>query len=392
MFDQDGPLLLNALYGTLFTWGLTAAGAALVFFFRKTYRKFLDASLGFAAGVMTAASFWSLIAPAIEMAEESGAYGDFAFVPVAIGFALGAGFVLATDWGVAKIGMNSQHVYDAIFQTDTMQVTLDETAEAECPSQTSSVDHDTTLQKRVDPESQTQNINKSSNRRKKPQKSPQKETTIQLNSNLGDSKDQKSSVVDNSLTSHDNPSKKSSSSAAPPTAVEDVSVCDSALLCFNKLYRQKSWHRMLLLVIAITVHNIPEGLAVGVAFGAVGKSTAASFNSAKTLALGIGIQNFPEGLAVSLPLRGLGMSAWKAFLWGQFSGMVEPIFGILGCWAVTLAEPVLPYALAFAAGAMIWVVFDDIMPEAHSAGNGKIASIGSIVGFIVMMSLDVALG
>ena len=101
---------------------------------------------------------------------------------------------------------------------------------------------------------------------------------------------------------------------------------------------------------------------------------------------------FSTGLAVSLPLRGLGMSAWKSFLWGQFSGLVEPIFGLLGCWAVTLAEPVLPYALAFAAGAMIWVVFDDIMPEAHSAGNGKIASIGSIVGFIVMMSLDVALG
>ncbi|XP_034081618.1 zinc transporter ZIP11-like [Gymnodraco acuticeps] len=135
-----------------------------------------------------------------------------------------------------------------------------------------------------------------------------------------------------------------------------------------------------------------EGLAVGVAFGAIGKTSSASFESARNLAIGIGIQNFPEGLAVSLPLRGSGMSTWKSFWYGQLSGMVEPIAGVLGALAVVLAEPLLPYALAFAAGAMVYVVVDDIIPEAQVSGNGKLASWTSIVGFVVMMSLDVGLG
>ncbi|TWW81620.1 Zinc transporter ZIP11 [Takifugu flavidus] len=135
-----------------------------------------------------------------------------------------------------------------------------------------------------------------------------------------------------------------------------------------------------------------KGLAVGVGFGAIGKTPSATFESARNLAIGIGIQNFPEGLAVSLPLRGAGFSAWTAFWYGQLSGMVEPVAGLLGAFAVVLAEPLLPYALAFAAGAMVYVVVDDIIPEAQVSGNGKLASCTSILGFIVMMSLDVGLG
>lgn len=126
------------------------------------------------------------------------------------------------------------------------------------------------------------------------------------------------------------------------------------------------WKRIMLLVVAITVHNIPEGLAVGVSFGAIGTTESATFEAARNLAIGIGIQNFPEGLAVSLPLHATGFSMWKSFWYGQLSGMVEPIFGILGAVAVTIASAVLPYALSFAAGAMIYIVADDILPEAHA--------------------------
>lgn len=152
-----------------------------------------------------------------------------------------------------------------------------------------------------------------------------------------------------------------------------------------------SWRRILLLIMAVTVHNIPEGMAVGVAFGSIGKTHAATFESAFNLALGIGLQNFPEGLAVSLPLVGFGYSKYKAFLYGQMSGMVEPFAALFGAAAVIFMEPVLPYALSFAAGAMIFVVVDDIIPEAQQNGNGRLASIGTIVGFIVMMAMDVGL-
>nr|XP_020016571.1 zinc transporter ZIP11-like [Castor canadensis] len=138
--------------------------------------------------------------------------------------------------------------------------------------------------------------------------------------------------------------------------------------------------------------SLSEGLAVGVGFGAVEKTASATFESARNLAIGIGIQNFPEGLAVSLPLRGAGFSTWRAFWYGQLSGMVEPLAGLFGAFAVVLAEPILPYALAFAAGAMVYVVMDDIIPEAQISGNGKLASWASILGFVVMMSLDVGLG
>ncbi|MFH4980633.1 hypothetical protein AB6A40_007342 [Gnathostoma spinigerum] len=153
-----------------------------------------------------------------------------------------------------------------------------------------------------------------------------------------------------------------------------------------------SWRRILLLIVAVTVHNIPEGLAVGVAFGSVGKASKATFESALNLALGIGLQNFPEGLAVSLPLVAFGHGKFRSFFYGQLSGMVEPVAALAGAAAVIMMEPVLPYALSFAAGAMIFVVVDDIIPEAQRNNNGRLASISSIVGFLVMMSLDVALG
>ena len=335
MFDKDGPLILNALYGTLYTWAMTAAGAVLAFVFRKPYRKVLDASLGFAAGVMTAASFWSLIAPAIEMAEDSGDYGEFSFVPVAIGFTLGAFFVWGTDWGISRMESKYQNIYDV---TDGDHFVNSGQLGAE-PRMVSS--------------SQVETENK------------------------------------DVLKAVEEGEQNRASAISPKHKDKKISKISKI---FHKLYKNQKYSRLMLLVIAMTVHNIPEGLAVGVAFGAAGKSDSATFKSARILALGMGFQNLPEGLAVSLPLRSFGMPSWKAFMWGQFSGMVEPIFGVLGCWAVTLAEPVLPYALAFAAGAMIWVVFDDIVPEAQSEGNGKIASVGSVVGFVVMMALDVALG
>jgi zinc transporter 11 len=156
--------------------------------------------------------------------------------------------------------------------------------------------------------------------------------------------------------------------------------------------KEQQWRRILLLIVAVTVHNIPEGLAVGVGFGAVGRTKSATFESARNLAIGIAIQNFPEGIAVSVPLKAAGFSTARSIWYGQLSGMVEPVAGVLGAALVTFIVPILPYALAFAAGAMVYVVMDDLIPEAQAQGNGKAASWGSVVGFIVMMCLDIALG
>ena len=154
-----------------------------------------------------------------------------------------------------------------------------------------------------------------------------------------------------------------------------------------------SWRKSILLVLAITLHNFPEGLAVGVAFGAVAAGIpSASLAGAVALAIGIGLQNFPEGLAVSVPLRREGLSRFKSFWYGQLSGAVEPIGGILGAVAVLAMRPILPYALAYAAGAMIFVVVEDAVPESQLSGNTDIATLGAMLGFAVMMTLDVALG
>ncbi len=266
-FENAHPVL-QALMATGFTWFLTALGAGLVFFFRSINRTVLDSMLGFAAGVMIAASFWSLLAPAIEMAEE----GDLpSWIPATAGFLLGGAFLWLVDQLLPHL-------------------------------------------------------------------------------HLG----------------------------LPLEEAEGV---------------KTSWRRSVLLVLAITLHNIPEGLAVGVAFGALGANLpSATLAGAVTLALGIGIQNFPEGAAVSVPLRREGVSRLKSFWYGQLSGTVEPVAGVLGAAAVILMRPILPYALAFAAGAMIYVVVEELIPESQLEKSTDIATIGAMLGFAVMMTLDVALG
>ncbi|TYZ68379.1 hypothetical protein PybrP1_000623 [[Pythium] brassicae (nom. inval.)] len=302
MIPDQHPVV-QAFLGTLVTWGLTAAGSALVFFLDVTNRKrsqqILDWMLGFAGGVMIAASYWSLLAPAIEIAEESGLYGKWAFLPAAIGFALGAA---------------------ALFATESVLPVLEKM------------------------------FGKPENLHKK-------------NDDL-------------------------SSAGADPAHPSSP----DPMASYGVSSKTNSSRRVLLLVIAITLHNLPEGMAVGVGFGSIGHSPSATFANAVSLTIGIGLQNFPEGLAVSMPLRREGMSAWKAFMWGQLSGLVEPIGGIIGAGAVMYVQPILPYALAFAAGAMIFVVVDDLIPEANQSGNQKLATSGVIVGFIVMMAMDVALG
>jgi ZIP family zinc transporter len=260
--------VIQALLATLFTWFVTALGAATVFIFKSINKKVLDGMLGFAAGVMIAASFWSLLAPAISMAEES---GIIAWVPAVIGFLAGGAFLWVVD-----VIMPHLHIG--------------------------------------------------------PQEEPEGMKT--------------------------------------------------------------SWQRSVLLVLAITLHNIPEGLAVGVAFGAVAAGyPAATLAGAIALALGIGLQNFPEGAAVAVPLRREGLSRMKSFVYGQASGIVEPIAGVLGAFAVIAMKPLLPYALSFAAGAMIYVVVEELIPEAHQEErHSNIGTIGAMLGFAVMMMLDVALG
>lgn len=260
--------VMQALIGTCFTWFLTALGASVVFFFKSINRKVFDAMLGGAAGVMIAASFWSLLAPAIEMAEEA---GDIPWIPALVGFLSGGAFL----WSVDKI---LPHLHRGF----------------------------------------------------------------------------------------------------PTQEAEGV---------------KTSWQRSVLLVLAITLHNIPEGLAVGVAFGAAAAGhPAASIGAAVALAIGIGIQNFPEGAAVSVPLRREGLSRYKSFMYGQFSGMVEPVAGVLGAVAVIYMQPLLPYALSFAAGAMIYVVAEELIPESQAEKHSDVATIGVMVGFAIMMTLDVALG
>ena len=258
----------QAFFATLFTWGMTALGAGAVYLQQEPSRKTLDLMLGFAAGVMIAASFWSLLAPALEMAEGKAIP---AWLMVAFGFLCGGGFLRLIDKFLPHLHLNF-----------------------------------------------------------------------------------------------------------PMSEAEGV---------------KTNWPRSTLMVLAITMHNIPEGLAVGVAFGAVGAGfPEASMAGAIALAMGIGIQNFPEGLAVSVPLRRDGLSRRRSFMIGQFSGLVEIIAGVAGAALVLLAQPVLPFSLAFAAGAMIFVVVEEVIPESQRGGNTDTATFGTMLGFTVMMMLDVALG
>ena len=266
-FLQLGPVSQAFLAG-LFTCAVTAAGASAVFFTRQVNRKLQDAMLGFAGGVMMAASYWSLLAPAISIAE----HGTLpAWIPPAIGLALGAATLSVIDKLLPHLHL-----------------------------------------------------------------------------------------------------------MMPMKAAEGP---------------RTSWNRAVLLVLAITLHNIPEGLAVGVGFGGVVEGVpSTSIAAAVALAVGIGIQNFPEGLAVAMPLRAEGLSVRKAFWYGQLSGLVEPIAAVAGAALVSVAVPILPYALSFAAGAMIYVVVEELIPESHAAGNVDLATNSFVGGFCVMMILDVALG
>jgi ZIP family zinc transporter len=261
------PVLL-ALIATLFTWAVTAFGASMVFFFKTINKKILNSMLGFAAGVMIAASFWSLLKPAIEMAELN---GSIPWLPAVIGFLSGGAFLLVID----KI-LPHLHLGLSIDKAEGIKTT---------------------------------------------------------------------------------------------------------------------WQRSVLLVLAITLHNIPEGLAVGVVFGALANNPDAGLLAgAIALAIGIGLQNFPEGAAVSIPLRREGFSRLKAFNYGQLSGVVEPIAGVIGAYLVLTVEPLLPYALSFAAGAMIFVVVEELIPESQAGNETDLSSIGAMLGFATMMLLDVALG
>lgn len=340
MIPGYGPVT-QALLGTLLTWGLTAAGAALVIFVRGNQRRSLDAALGFAAGVMIAASFWSLLKPAIEMAESSKLYGVYSFLPVAGGFLLGSIFVYGCDKLMSYLGLNSTNMMIQMTQgKDKAEIAIDESKQ-----NGASARH---VSKSLDSFSDCLSVQHSGESRRR----------------------KKGSISDMEQCTY-----TAEAAAEQQRAQEALS----------------QWKRIMLLVVAITVHNIPEGLAVGVSFGAVGTTNSSTFESARNLAIGIGIQNFPEGLAVSLPLHAAGFSVMRALWYGQLSGMVEPIFGVLGAVAVTFANLILPYALSFAAGAMIYIVADDILPEAHASGNGTIATWGTVSGFLIMMCLEVAL-
>jgi ZIP family zinc transporter len=268
-FFQNFNSLGQALLATIFTWGMTAIGAALVFATKTINQRLLDSMLGFAGGVMIAASYWSLLSPAIEMSEGN-AMGNW--FPAATGFLLGGIFL----WSIDKM-LPHLHPNTAIGKAEGIQ--------------------------------------------------------------------------------------------------------------------PRERKRSTLLVLAITLHNIPEGLAIGISFGALAAGgTEASLAGALTLALGIGIQNVPEGVAVSMPLRADGMSRRRSFFYGQLSGLVEPVAAVIGAFAVAFIEPILPYALSFAAGAMIFVVAEEVIPGSQEKGNKDLASMSLMVGFAIMMILDVALG
>jgi zinc transporter, ZIP family len=267
-FIEIGPVY-SALIATVFTWLLTAFGASFVFFFKTLSRGVLDPMLGFTGGVMIAASFWSLLNPAIEMSERL--YPGWSWMPAAVGFFAGSMFIFSLD----KL-MPHLHINFGVEETEGVKSKL---------------------------------------------------------------------------------------------------------------------HKTTLLVLAITLHNIPEGLAVGVLFGAAADGMPeATIAGALALAVGIGIQNFPEGIAVAMPLRRLGVSRLKSFWYGQLSAIVEPVAGVVGAIAVLYMQPILPFALSFAAGAMIYVVVEEVIPETQRDKYTDRSVLGFIGGFLVMMILDVALG
>ncbi|KAH9280543.1 Zinc transporter ZIP11 [Echinococcus granulosus] len=321
MIEGYSPIAQTAI-GTALTWGATALGAVFCVF-QPTNRKrihnnlFLDGSLGFSAGVMLAASFWSLLQPAIDLAKTveevklTNSMGSLCYLPGAVGFLAGAIFIILVDYFFPE--------QDLIDDGDL--------------SEPGSPVYSPVMDRQLFAKLTTDSVRYRGNDFVSP------------------------------LTFY---------KPKLPTRPPRIS------------------NRVWLFLVAITVHNIPEGLAVGVAFGAGDDSAAGSaFLRARNLALGMAIQNVPEGLAVSLPMRAAGYSFWQSFWYGQLSGLVEPLAGILGCITVQYIHPLQPYALGFAAGAMIFVIFDDVIPEAHQKGNGRLVSILACIGFVVMMALDV---
>ena len=297
---------------------------------------------------MLAASYGSLLAPAIILAEELG-YGDIAFVPVAVGILLGVAFVVLSERCLPHLHSHSRTHYSV--------------GEGEEDGENDQNEYE---------EASTEMLSLA--------KLPSTRHNGSINEITGPVRELTPNVT------HDRV-RESSRSVDHESGQDSVSTNNSSRSAFDDVC-----HRTALLVVAVTVHNFPEGLAIGVAFGGIGSTPSATFESAFALALGIGIQNFPEGMAVSLPLRRVGVTRCKSFLAGQSSGMVEPIGGVLGAAAVVFVRPILPYAMAFAAGAMVFVVIYAIVPETASRGNLRLASFASMVGFVVMLSLDVALG
>ncbi len=269
MTDNISQALAWAALGCGFTWLMTTAGSAVVFFFRSERRLMHHITLGFAAGVMVAASVWSLLNPAIEQAEDMGLHG---WIPAASGFLVGVGFLLALDTLLPHLHAGSDE----------------------------------------------------------------------------------------------------------PEGI------------------RSTWKRTTLLVSAVTLHNIPEGMSVGLLFAMAAQSAGAAgeayLGMAVALAVGIGLQNFPEGAAISLPLAREGMSRGKAFVMGSLSGIVEPLFGVIVVLMSGWISPFMPWLLSFAAGAMIYVVVEELIPEAHLGEHSNVGTLGFIAGFVVMMILDVALG
>ena len=370
----------QALLGTLFTWGVTALGAALVFVLDSSNvdrnQKMLDSMLGFAAGVMLAASYWSLLAPAIEASERT--WGkELSFVPAAVGFAAGGAAMMLVDQLLPWLGLGSADGADALI---SMATTDDDGAQAE-------------EEEGAEGDGKEEEGGSDGDARPLAKRTP------------------RSSDAGGGLRRRGGGGSASKSPAPSAAAAKNNAAAKNSATAKKKA---AGWRRTMLLVIAVTVHNFPEGLAVGVAFGGQDpaleglNATAAAamlppnkanpgggystFASARNIAVGIGLQNFPEGLAVSMPLRRQGLSLGRCFWYGQLSGMVEPLGGLLGAWAVRAVEPLLPYALSFAAGAMIFVVVDELVPEAAESGNKRLSTVGAMLGFILMMSMDVGLG
>jgi zinc transporter 11 len=326
----------QAALGTLFTWFLTAVGGLCVVLMplvtssASAERKILDACLGFAAGVMLAASYWSLLEPAVEMAAANPTYGEhYAWVPPAVGFLAGALFLALCDWLLERLGVSD---VDSLLVNEGLHV----------HAKNDDDDDDDDAVERGDDTAPVRYLANDPLRQRRPH---------------------------------------GGSAVAAPVVISDAA----------RRRKIEEHKRVMLLVLAVTVHNLPEGLAVGVGFASVGKAAGATFERARNLAIGIGLQNFPEGFAVSMPLYRHGQPLWKCVFYGQLSGMVEPIGGILGAWAVVHVEPLLPYALAFAAGAMIFVVVDSIVPEIVASGNRSVGSWGVVAGFLVMMVMDLSL-